>query len=295
MMKNYFLKRNIVFFILVICSLCCFSGFKKTADAKIEWSIIKKIKLDDAPKDMAISGDNATAYVLGTKGILIYSIRENKITDTIPIEGNYSQIELSKDGEKLFITDPELKELSIIQVSEVYDIQAEQSPLIGKSDAPVSVVAFLDFQCPYCARVYPVIEKLLEKYPDEVNLIIKHNPLKMHRHAEKASLAALASAKQEKYQQITKVFFDNYKNLNDDTIKKYAEEAGLDMEAYNTAINDPSLKKIIRKDLNLGVKVKVRGVPTLFINGRRVKDRSLKALSEMVNQELAKGKKDIKQ
>jgi protein-disulfide isomerase len=289
-MKNYFSKRNIVFFILIICFLCCFSDFKKTAYAKIEWNIITKIKLDDAPKDMAISGDNTTAYILGAKGIMIYSISEKKITDTITIEGNYSQIELSSDGERLFVTDPESKEFSIIQISEIYDIPVEESPVIGKSDAPVSVVAFLDFQCPYCARVYPVLEKLLDKYPNEVNLIIKHNPLRMHRYAENASLAAIASAKQQKYQQITKVFFDNYKSLNDDTIKKYLEEAGIDMEAFNTTYNEPSLKKIISQDLNLSAKVKVRGVPTLFINGRRVKDRSLNALSEMVNQELEKSK-----
>jgi protein-disulfide isomerase len=294
-MKSYSLRRNTIIFILIICSICCFSSFKKIANAEIEWSIMRKIKLDEAPKDMAISSDNTTVYILGTKNIMIYSIPGNKITDTIPITGNYSQIALSNDGEKLFVTDSESKEMSIIKVLQIYDIQADQSPVIGKSDAPVSVVAFLDFQCPYCARVYPVLEQLLEKYPNEVNLVIKHFPLRMHRFAESASIAALASAKQQKYPQITKVFFENYKSLNDDTIKKYVEEAGLDMKAFDTAYNDPSFKKTIKQDLSLGRKLKVRGVPALFINGRRVKDRSLNALSEMVNQELAKGKKDIKE
>ena len=62
------------------------------------------------------------------------------------------------------------------------------------------------------------------------------------------------------------------------------------MKAFNAAYNDPSLKKTIRQDLNLGVKFKVRGVPTLFINGRRVKNRSLTALSKMVYEELKKDK-----
>jgi protein-disulfide isomerase len=290
-MKNYFFKRNIVFFIIIVCFICCFSGFNKSAYAKIEWSIIKKTELADSPKDMALSNDNTTVYILGTKGIMIYSIRENKITDTIPITGNYSQIELSSNGEKLFVADTASKELSIIEISEVYDIPVEQSPIIGKADAPVSVVAFLDFQCPYCARAYPVLEQLLEKYPNEVNLIIKHNPLRMHRYAKNAALAALAAAKQQKYREITNVFFNNYKNLNEDTIKKYLEEAGLDMEAVNAAYKDPSLEKAIKQDLTLGARLKVRGVPTLFINGRRVKDRSLNGLSKMVDEELAKGKK----
>ena len=289
-MKNYFLRCRIVFFLLIICFFCCMSGFKKIANAKIEWSVLNNVALDDSPKDIALSSDGANAYILCSKNILVYSIQENKITDNIPVTGNFSQIALSNDGEKIFITNTESKELSIIEISEIYNIPVEQSPVIGKLDAPVSVVAFLDFQCPYCAKVYPVLEQLLEKYPKDVKLVIKHYPLRMHRFAENASLAALAVSKQQKYQQITKIFFDNYKTLNDDTIKKYVEEAGLDMKAFNTAYSDPSLKNIIRQDTNLGAKSKVRGVPALFINGRRVKNRSLNGLSYMVEQELSKSK-----
>ena len=127
---------------------------------------------------------------------------------------------------------------------------------------------------------------MLNKYPDEVNLVIKHMPLKMHKFAVKAALAALAAAKQGKYSEISKVFLKNYRKLNDDTIIKYAEETGLDMQNFNKDYNDPSLKKIVGQDIALGKQVKVRGVPTLFINGRVVKTRSLSALSQMVEQEL---------
>jgi predicted DsbA family dithiol-disulfide isomerase len=108
----------------------------------------------------------------------------------------------------------------------------------------------------------------------------------MHKFAEKASIAALASAKQNKYKELTKVFLANYKKLSDETIKKYAEEVGLDIEKFNKAISDPALKKQVQQDMKLGSSVGVRGVPALYINGRLAKDRSLQGFTRMVEQEL---------
>ena len=110
----------------------------------------------------------------------------------------------------------------------------------------------------------------------------------MHKFAEKASIAALASAKQDKYQELTKVLLADFKKLNDEIIKKHAEANGLDMEKFNKAINDPSLKKQVQEDMKTGRSVGVRGVPALYINGRMVKDRSLQGFSRMVEQELKK-------
>ncbi|MGA1790436.1 MAG: thioredoxin domain-containing protein [bacterium] len=288
-MKNPLFRLVTLFFIIIII-LSGFMGFNKNAYARVEWEVLRQINLNDIPIDTAISLDGTTAYILCDKNILIYSIQDNQITDTIPLTGKFTQIAFFEEGERLFLTDRESKRLSIIQLSTIYNIEAGQSPIIGDKDAPVSVVAFFDYQCPYCARIYPVLEELLEKYPKDVNLIIKHFPLRMHHFAEHASLAALASSKQNKYERITRNFFDNYKDLNEENIKKYMEEAGLDMKKLDTDFNDPSLKNILNQDLNLGTRLKVRGVPTLFINGRPVKYRSLNALSNMVETELSKSK-----
>ncbi len=135
-----------------------------------------------------------------------------------------------------------------------------------------------------------MLEQVLDKYPEDVNLIIKHYPLSMHHFAKKASMAALAASKQNKYPEITKILLSNYKNLNNQTIKKYGEEAGLNMTDFDTAYNDPSLQKIISQDIILAAKIKVRSVPRLFINGRLVKNRSFNTLSNMVASELKKNK-----
>ena len=112
----------------------------------------------------------------------------------------------------------------------------------------------------------------------------------MHKFAKKAALASLAAEKQGKFQELTKVFLKNYKKLNDQTIKEYATEVGLDMQKFEKDLKDPALNQMITQDMRLGKQVGVRGVPALFINGRSVKKRSLKDLSNMVEQELKKSK-----
>jgi protein-disulfide isomerase len=131
---------------------------------------------------------------------------------------------------------------------------------------------------------------LLNKYPNEVNLVIKHYPLRRHKFARKAALAALAASNQNKYNELSKLLFKNFKNLNDKTTRKYALEIGLDMQKFDKDYNAPSLNEIVNKDINLGNRIKVRGVPALFVNGRSAKKRSFSALSQMVDQELKKGK-----
>ena len=110
----------------------------------------------------------------------------------------------------------------------------------------------------------------------------------MHPFAEKASIAALAAAEQGKYQDFSSALLKDFKNLSDQTILKHAEAVGLDMEKFSAARNNPELKKQIEEDLRLGSSVKVRGVPSIFINGRMPKQRSLAGFSQMVEEELKK-------
>jgi protein-disulfide isomerase len=131
---------------------------------------------------------------------------------------------------------------------------------------------------------------LLEKYPNDVKLVFKHFPLSFHKFAEKSSLAALAAAKQNKFREMSDILFKNQSKLSDATILQCAQDVGLNMEQFNKDYNDPSLKKEIQQDMKLGQTVKVRGVPAIFINGRIAKNRSVEGFSQMVEEELKKGK-----
>jgi DNA-binding beta-propeller fold protein YncE len=140
-MKNYLL-RQAMFLLAIAATLCFATG----VFAKVEWEILKNITLDDNPRDIAITGDGKTAYILCSKSVQIFSTRGNKVTGTIPLKDDFSQIAISPDGEKLFLTKTTGKEISIIQISQVYDIPIGNSPVIGKKGAPVTFFAFLDYQ-----------------------------------------------------------------------------------------------------------------------------------------------------
>ena len=137
--------KNKLFCLVMFCVVIVLS-FASGAFAKVEWEILKNITLDDTPKDIAISKDGSSAYILCTKGIQIYSIRSNKVTGNIPLKDEFSQIAISPDGEKFFLTKTKGKEVSIIQISQAYDIPIGNSPIIGKKGAPVTFFAFLDYQ-----------------------------------------------------------------------------------------------------------------------------------------------------
>jgi protein-disulfide isomerase len=112
----------------------------------------------------------------------------------------------------------------------------------------------------------------------------------MHKAAKPAALAALAAANQGKYQEITAVLFKNFRKLNNESIKKYAQQVGLDMAAYEKDIKSPAIRKMVTKDTRDARKFRVRGVPAIFINGRTAKSRSLEGFERIIKKELEKAK-----
>jgi protein-disulfide isomerase len=283
-MRNSIL--GLLFIFIAIFSMT--AAYPEMAGAAVEWEVIKTLNFEEQPLDIANSLDGSKAYILSKKCIYIYSVERGEITDKIPVADDFSRISVSPDGESLFLASTDGKKMSIIKVSSVFDIPIGDSPVIGDKNAPVRIVAFLDYQCPYCTSMYPLIEQLLEKYPKKVCLIIKQFPLRMHAFAEKAAMAALAAAKQNKYRELSSLYFKNYKSLNDQTIKEYAQQAGLNIEAFDKDRGDNAVRTIITEDTSLGKKLGIRGVPAVFINGRAFRGRSVDALSQQVEQELKK-------
>ena len=131
---------------------------------------------------------------------------------------------------------------------------------------------------------------MLEKYPEDVKLVVKHFPLKSHKMALKAALAALSANNQGKFWEFHSKLFENFRSLNDQKIEEIAKELNLDMEKFARDQNTPAFKNIIFRDLQNGRAAGVGGTPTLFINGKRVKSRSLQNLSAMIEKELIKSR-----
>jgi protein-disulfide isomerase len=139
-----------------------------------------------------------------------------------------------------------------------------------------------------------VLEQLLEKYPDQVKLIFLSFPLRNHRFAKKAAVAAFAAKKQGKFWEYHDRLFANLDSIDDQKFLEIARELGLDMERFEKDINDLKIVARINQDIRLGAYLEVRATPTVFINGRVSKGRTLEALQADVEQELRKVKKEVK-
>jgi predicted DsbA family dithiol-disulfide isomerase len=131
---------------------------------------------------------------------------------------------------------------------------------------------------------------VLEKFPNEVKLVIKNFPLSSHPFARKAALAALAAANQGKFWEMHRKLLEQYRELNDAKIEAIAQEVGLNMEQYNRDLKDESLKVRLEKDVASALQAEVRGTPTLFLNGKLFTQRSLEGFQHTIEGELKKKK-----
>jgi len=136
----------------------------------------------------------------------------------------------------------------------------------------------------------PIFRQVLEMYPDKVKLVIKHFPLKMHKHARKSAQAALAASAQEKFWEFHHKLFENYKTINDKKIRDIAGELGLDMEKFEKDMNSSTVDNLIKRDLRNGIQIGVRGIPAVYINGKILRNRKLEGFSRAIEAELKKRK-----
>jgi protein-disulfide isomerase len=143
------------------------------------------------------------------------------------------------------------------------------APVTGPQDAPITLVEFSDFQCPYCAAAVPQIESLLKAYPKQVKLIFKQYPLETHPQAALAATAALAAQKQGKFWQMHDAMFAHHDSLSRAAILGYAQQIGLDTKRLEADMASTEVRETIIRDMQDGDAAGVQGTPTLFINGQR--------------------------
>jgi len=131
---------------------------------------------------------------------------------------------------------------------------------------------------------------VLEKYPQDVKLVHKNFPLRNHKFAVNAARAALAAHRQGRFWDYHQRLFKNYKQLNDATFEGLATDLGLDLERFNKDMNDPSIQRLIYRDVKEGRDAGIRGIPAVFINGKLLKNTSGPGFQQMVDAELKKRK-----
>ena len=129
---------------------------------------------------------------------------------------------------------------------------------------------------------------MLKKYPNKVKLVFKNFPIRSHKYAVKAAAAALAADREEKFWEFHDMLFENYNRLNDQKIQEIAGLLGLDETEFKKQQQNPTVTERIRQDYEEGIRLGVRGTPTIFINGKKLRDRSMKSMETTIEKEVRK-------
>lgn len=174
--------------------------------------------------------------------------------------------------------------------SKQHVVDVKSAPIRGDADAPVTIVAFSDFQCPFCSRVNPTLTKLLETYPGKVRIAFKHMPLRIHPDAPAAHVAAEAARRQGKFWEMYDKIFANQRELTPEKFKQYAAELNLDAAQFEKDSADPAIKAKVDADLKEAEKLGVAGTPAFFINGKYLSGaQPFESFKKLVDEALAKG------
>jgi len=174
---------------------------------------------------------------------------------------------------QLFLVAPE---------SPVFSVSTVDQPSLGRTEAPVTVVIFTDYQCPSCAAIHPSLERLVKEYGDKVRLITRDFPLTEHSEAFKAAEAAEAAREQGRYWEYAQLLMRNQSALSVDKLKVYASELALDRTHFDSALDSGKFAEMVQRDIEEGMKLRIKGTPTVFINGRRVSAKSYDELKANV-------------
>ena len=140
----------------------------------------------------------------------------------------------------------------------------------GEADAPVELVEYGDYECPYCGLAHPIVQELERRIGHQFKFAFRQFPLaQIHPHARNAAYAAEAAGRQGRFWAMHDVLFDNQQHLADGDLLAYAEALGLDTGQFIADVGSPQVAQKVRDDFMSGVRSGVNGTPTFFINGLR--------------------------
>jgi protein-disulfide isomerase len=165
---------------------------------------------------------------------------------------------------------------------------ASASPVRGPADAPVEIVEFSDFQCPFCQRVGPAVTQVLNTYGDRIRLVYRQYPLPNHANARPAAEAGMCANDQGKFWPYHDRLFANQQRLGASDLKQYAVDLGLDAARFNACLDSHKYVPLIDADISAGNESGVNGTPAFFINGRLLSGaQPFEAFKKIIDDELA--------
>ncbi|VBB43154.1 putative DsbA oxidoreductase [uncultured Desulfatiglans sp.] len=279
-MNRFFLAGWLM---VLLSALCVPAGA-----AGLEWEVRDDGKLEVEPLDLAVAQDGSWMFVLAPGEIRVLDAKTGASVARIPIESGFDRIVYSESEQTLILTSRGTRRQLRVALEKVYSFDLSGLPILGAEDGAVTVTVFSDYQCPYCARLEPLLQQVQEKYPEEVGIVHKNLPLSSHRFAVPAALAALAANAQGRFEPFHKALMASYSTMSEEVITRTAEAVGLDMERFQSDRKNPAFQGVLRRDMEEGRQAGVRGIPAVFVNGKPLRTLTPEKLMAAVEKERQK-------
>ena len=273
-------RGTVILFTLLLMSS---ASYAEVIDAHL----LRNLGVREPIRQVATTADGGRIYVLTEAGNVEILDHEGQSQGGIAVGPDIVSI-IPQGKERLLLQAKDHHQLLQLALDPRPEIPIGKAPIHGDENAPVTLVIFDDFECPYCSRTVDLLNTLLSDYQGELRVAYKNFPLKMHEFSRQAAIAGLAAQRQGKFWELHDLLFANYSSLNKQKIEVLAQQAGLDMEQFHKDIIDPALEKRIQAEIAEGKAIDVRGTPTLYVNGRKVHKRTHAAISQMIDEELVR-------
>jgi protein-disulfide isomerase len=266
-----------------------------------------KAALDSGKYTKRVEEDSAEGMAVGANGTPTFFLNGREFVGALPFESMKTAIDaeikradellakgikpenLYAEMQKGLTAAPPAPEAPAAKV--FTDIDIKNAPFRGASNAPVTLIAFSDFQCPFCSRAVPALKELEAKYGNKLKIVFKNQPLGMHPNARPAANAALAANEQGKFWEYHDKLFANQGSLDRSSLEKYAQELNLDMGKFKSALDSNKFDAQVNADMTEGNRVGADGTPTFYVNGRQlVGAMPASAFAQLIDEELKKKK-----
>lgn len=170
------------------------------------------------------------------------------------------------------------------------EISTDGAPSKGPTKAPVTIVKFEDFHCPFCKRAQPTVAQVLSKYGKKVRLVHRDFPIdSIHPSARQAHEAARCANEQGKFWEYHDVLYANAPKADVPDLKAYAKEVGLNLAAFEKCVASGKYREVVQNDVDEGVRLGVNGTPTFFINGRLLAGaQPLESFTAVIDDEISR-------
>jgi protein-disulfide isomerase len=171
-------------------------------------------------------------------------------------------------------------------------VASGNSPSKGSKNAPIELIEFSDFQCPFCLRADPTVQQVLSTYGDKIRFVYRNYPLPNHPAARPAAEAAACAGEQGKFWPYHDLLFANPSKLADADLKQHAVTLGLNTDQFNSCVDTHKLKGVIDADVKDGEEAGVNGTPAFYINGRMISGaQPFDVFKRLIDEELELKKK----